>query len=73
MGWIPQKIETRSKVRGLEDSEQKTLNFIVMQALSQDVQLSSLMLDGFFCEFGVWRTEGDLELERSTNGCQGLR
>ena len=48
MGWIPQKIETRSKVRGLEDSEQKTLNFIVMQALSQDVQLSSLMLDGFF-------------------------
>ena len=49
------------------------LNFIDMQALSQDVQLSSLMLDGFFCEFGVWRTEGDLELERSTNGCQGLR
>ena len=24
MGGIPQKIETRSKVRGLEDSEQKT-------------------------------------------------
>ena len=27
----------------------------------------------FFCEFGVWRTEGHMELERSTNGCQGLR
>ena len=34
-----------------------TLNFIVRQVLSQDVQLSSLMLDGFVVFLRIWSLE----------------
>ena len=79
MGGIPQKIETRSKERGLEDSEQKTCSYSKLYCQAGTfTRCPAQLLDAgwfcvFFCEFGVWRTEGDMELERSTNGCQGLR
>ena len=79
MGGIPQKIETRSKVRGLEDSEQKTCYYSKLYCQAGTFTRCPAQLLGagwlcvLFCEFGVWRTEGHMELERSTNGCQGLR
>ena len=80
MGGIPQKIETRSKVRGLEaDSEQKACFYSELYCHAGTVtRCPAQLLDGSvfsFCEFVVWRTEGHIrmELERSTNGCQCLR
>ena len=53
MGGIPQKIETRSKVRGLEDSEQKTCYYskLYCQAGTFTRCPAQLLGAGWLCVF----------------------
>ena len=61
MGGIPQKIETRSKERGLEDSEQKTCYYskLYCQAGTFTRCPAQLLDAGWFCGFflRIWSLE----------------